>query len=949
MVDLKVRRRNGQLEVHSIDNIKNLTEITGALASKDELSWDGKTWTQKRKLRPVDFAGFLAEGGITATEVASPSIHTEVLEPVDQPVKPIAPSSNANELKVLHEGINGLIKRVETLDVQLKKMDKGESLAGEAQALLGGLRAELRAELEPILSRAETALGNDQQVQKLISDQWGSMERLFGRFQPGTIKALEQERDKLLSQQEGIRSELCEKNLVIDTLESELRRLKINSGAGDLEAIEKGLQNLTEKRKELTSHQELQHECVRLQARLKILESLRETYERVEDTKLNFASLQAENRNLISEREAWLAKVAELQTLKDQRIQAKRTIDQLRMDVGKLNRTLEEERAKTEQLSQNAEEFKEGIKELEVERALIVRERQAASLQEREARKADRVRIEQELRGQFQASLDRGASEFTLAKQKMETLEATNDALKNDNRKLMDDLGDQLRERQQAKEAVQILDLKRRNLQDQCDELGRKLQQYRDELTSEGPAYKQMIDELEAERIRRLNLVEESLRRRNKDENAKLAAMELQIQTTKEELVKQAGEKGVMAEHVSQLRDEIQQLLAQRNDLQSVKVDEEARKASIRTPLLVRTDGVMPELSEKEWLDGVVKRIREAGFFFPQRLIEAFHTSFKIASWSPITALAGVSGTGKSELPRLYAKSGGIHFLKIPVKPNWDSPEDLFGFFNYMDGTYRATELIRALRQSSQDVPFNNQMVMVLLDEMNLARVEQYFSEILSSLGSVRDAKATDRAHYKVDIGTKEPFEIDLLSNVLYVGTMNEDETTHSLSDKVLDRGNVLTFPRPEKLIARGRLDCREVSWSLSAPTWQSWIHEPADWLSEDVRNGIIVALEEVNQGLSYVNRAIGHRVLQAVHAYVANHPRTEKNGSGWGYAFSDQLAQRIMPKLRGLETDSDDGKACINKVEKVLADHAKDLVEDFDIARKSGTFRWDSAKYLEK
>jgi GTP-binding protein Era len=61
-------------------------------------------------------------------------------------------------------------------------------------------------------------------------------------------------------------------------------------------------------------------------------------------------------------------------------------------------------------------------------------------------------------------------------------------------------------------------------------------------------------------------------------------------------------------------------------------------------------------------------------------LFYAFHTALKIADWSSVTVLAGVSGTGKSELPRLYSAFGGLNFINVPVQPNWDSQESMLGF-----------------------------------------------------------------------------------------------------------------------------------------------------------------------------------------------------------------------------------------------------------------------------
>ena len=126
------------------------------------------------------------------------------------------------------------------------------------------------------------------------------------------------------------------------------------------------------------------------------------------------------------------------------------------------------------------------------------------------------------------------------------------------------------------------------------------------------------------------------------------------------------------------------------------------------------------------------------------RIIRAFHTALKVNDLSPLTVLSGLSGTGKSQLPRAYARFFGIHFLHVPVEPGWDSPQDLLGFYDFVAERYRPTDRARALghfdRQFAAEIGIDDdrnwdeRMLIILLDEMNLARTEYYFSEFLSRL-----------------------------------------------------------------------------------------------------------------------------------------------------------------------------------------------------------------------
>ena len=100
---------------------------------------------------------------------------------------------------------------------------------------------------------------------------------------------------------------------------------------------------------------------------------------------------------------------------------------------------------------------------------------------------------------------------------------------------------------------------------------------------------------------------------------------------------------------------------------------------------------------EREALHAVSEYLRAYNLEYSTRTLLAFHTALKINDHSQLTVLAGVSGTGKSLLPRRYAEAMGFHFLQIAVEPRWDSPQDLLGFYNYIEKNYRATDLARIL------------------------------------------------------------------------------------------------------------------------------------------------------------------------------------------------------------------------------------------------------------
>lgn len=323
---------------------------------------------------------------------------------------------------------------------------------------------------------------------------------------------------------------------------------------------------------------------------------------------------------------------------------------------------------------------------------------------------------------------------------------------------------------------------------------------------------------------------------------------------------------------------------------------------------------------EQSLLQNTADYIKGQQLYFPERVLHAFHTALKVNDISPLVVLAGISGTGKSELPRRYAEGMGMHSVILAVQPRWDSPQDLFGFYNYLEERYKATELARAMVQFEQ---FNgdqwplpdgwshdrsDRMLLVLLDEMNLARVEYYFSEFLSRLETRRgiDLKvATERskAEIAIEMGSlaegENPIRLFPGQNVLFSGTMNEDETTQALSDKVLDRSCVLRFGRPKKI--KSKENVKQLPPAKNGLTHAQWRSYLSDDLPAGEKDRVNVWINKLNDAMELLDRPFGHRVAQAIQSYVANYPSWIENRVT--LAMADQIEQRIMPKLRGVET----------------------------------------------
>ncbi|MGN0844250.1 MAG: AAA family ATPase [Kiritimatiellia bacterium] len=348
--------------------------------------------------------------------------------------------------------------------------------------------------------------------------------------------------------------------------------------------------------------------------------------------------------------------------------------------------------------------------------------------------------------------------------------------------------------------------------------------------------------------------------------------------------------------------------------------------------------------NEEEALTAFKQALDASHFQFNERTIKAFHTGLLSGGVSPLVILSGISGTGKSLLPELYAKFFNMNFLPVAVQPRWDGPQDLFGFYNHMEGRFKATELSRLLWQF--DVYNNNHakesytneklpMSLVLLDEMNLARVEYYFSELLSKLeirnriDNPGDEKLRKPSEIELEYGASPVTDTDtersmarlyVGHNILFVGTMNEDESTQTLSSKVIDRSNVLRFGTPESLPqppSMGEFQSK-CSNFISYSCWQKWAkkkgNNPIDKFDEKIQS--------LKNALESVDRGFGHRTENAIKTYVDYYPGDKK------HAFADQIEMKILPKLNGVATDFVKGKV-LNSITEILQEIGADDVEN--------------------
>ncbi len=174
----------------------------------------------------------------------------------------------------------------------------------------------------------------------------------------------------------------------------------------------------------------------------------------------------------------------------------------------------------------------------------------------------------------------------------------------------------------------------------------------------------------------------------------------------------------------------------------------------------------------------------QLGLYYDIKIIRLFIASF---ASTRLIILQGISGTGKTSLPYAFGKFINNPAIIASVQPSWRDRSELFGYFNEFTKKFNETELLRAMYEAS----YNENIYAVILDEMNIARVEYYFAEMLSILEMPsRDEWVVDVVPnaWKSDPKHIVNGQIQIPGNMWYIGTANNDDSTFAITDKVYDR-----------------------------------------------------------------------------------------------------------------------------------------------------------------
>ncbi len=278
----------------------------------------------------------------------------------------------------------------------------------------------------------------------------------------------------------------------------------------------------------------------------------------------------------------------------------------------------------------------------------------------------------------------------------------------------------------------------------------------------------------------------------------------------------------------------------------------------------------------------------------------------------------GTLETIATQTPTKPAGDGQRNVLFVPVRTDWRDSKSLLGYYNPLTGMYEWTPFLRFLLRVVQSYRARDGLAwFVILDEMNLARVEYYFADLLSILESGRTAEGWTREPLRLSYpdtaeGDLPPKELPLPPNIYVVGTVNVDETTHAFSPKVLDRAFTLELTDADfsRYPATTPTPITDLNDTQRQTLLQTFTNNGAFARIDKAEIAAYVAdhpdarehLRALNALLHPYDMHFGYRVFDEIIAFLLNaeHNSLYDTLSGDDPAFDAAVLMKVLPKFHG-------------------------------------------------
>lgn len=303
---------------------------------------------------------------------------------------------------------------------------------------------------------------------------------------------------------------------------------------------------------------------------------------------------------------------------------------------------------------------------------------------------------------------------------------------------------------------------------------------------------------------------------------------------------------------------------------------------------------VPPEYDNEITLPEICNRFRnfacsKMGLYYEIRIIRLFLAAF---ASTRLVILQGISGTGKTSLPYAFGKFLQNDAQIASVQPSWRDRSELYGYFNEFTKRFNETETLKKMYEAT----YKDDVYLTILDEMNIARVEYYFAEMLSVLEMpTRDEWVIDLVPSQWENDPKHIVNgrFHLPENMWYVGTANNDDSTFAISDKVYDRAIPINIDTKGKYFEAPPTDALHLNYKHLEDMYEK--AKVSHKVSKE-------NLEKINQLDDYViehfRLAFGNRIVKQLRDFVPAYVGcggTELDGIDY------VLANKILRKFESL------------------------------------------------
>ena len=335
------------------------------------------------------------------------------------------------------------------------------------------------------------------------------------------------------------------------------------------------------------------------------------------------------------------------------------------------------------------------------------------------------------------------------------------------------------------------------------------------------------------------------------------------------------------------------------------KLDAIDQKYTYYTPPEYRRDFTLEEVCDT-FRNFACSRM---GLYYEQKVIRLLFAGF---ASTKLVLLQGISGTGKTSLPYALGKFIENDSTIVSVQPSWRDRTELFGYFNEFSKKFNETDVLRRIYEAS----YNDDVNVIILDELNIARIEYYFAEMLSIM------EMPDYDEWRIEL-VPSPWINDpknlkdgkllIPQNTWYVGTANNDDTTFAVSDKVYDRALTINidnkgipFEAPDTPPAR-------ISYTYLNSLYQKAINDnPLDQKYLDM-------IEELDDYVIKKFRvAFGNRIMKQLKIFV---PVYVACGGTVEEGIDHMLATKVFRKFESLNLSliRDEIKGLINYLNTIF------------------------------